>query len=98
MPYYKTLYASDFIDNGDGTHTATILATTHGMGASYNCVRALKHKSGSNFFNVISSYQIAANGDFKLTVNEPATFRVGLEEVATAANSLSINGMEGAEI
>jgi hypothetical protein len=98
MPYYKTLYASDFIDNGDGTHTATILASTHGMGAGYNCTRCLKHKSSSNFFNVVASYQIAANGDFTLTVNEPATFRVGLEEVATAANSLSINEVEGVTV
>lgn len=93
MPYYKTFYASDFIDNGDGTHTATILESTHGMGATYNCVRLMRHKSGSNFFNTVASYQIAANGDFSFTVNEPATYRVGLEEIATATNSLALNGL-----
>lgn len=89
MAYYKTIYASDFIDNGDGTHTATILASTHGMGASYNCVRLLKHKSGSNFFNTVASYQIAANGDFSFVVNEPATYRVGLEAVNLTTASLA---------
>lgn len=90
MPYYKTFYAKDFIDNGDGTHTATILESTHNMGATYNCVRIMKHKSGSNFFNTIASYQIAANGDFSFRVNEPATYRVGLEEIATTTTSLSL--------
>ena len=91
MQCYKTFYARDFIDNGDGTHSVTILASTHGMGLDYNCVRILKHKSGSEFSNVVASYKIAANGDFTLTVNEPATYRVGLEQTTNPQQTNSLN-------
>lgn len=97
MRFYKTFYENDFIDNGDGTFSATILASTHGMGLDYNCVRILKHKSGSDFYNVVASYKIAANGDFTLTVNEKATYRVGLEQTTiNQTNSLTADEWEEA--
>lgn len=81
MFYYKTLYSSDFIDNGDGTHTATILESTHGMGMNYNCVRALRRNDDNSYSSVLNNFTIAANGDFLLTVNEPTIFKVGLESI-----------------
>lgn len=97
MRFYKTINANEFIDNGDGTFSATILASTHGMALDYNCVRILKHKSGSEFSNVVASYKIAANGDFTLTVNETATYRVGLEQTTiNQTNSLTADEWEEA--
>jgi hypothetical protein len=79
MAYIKrTIEAENFTLNSEGLYEATILSSVHGYGSQYHMARALLMDENENWHNTITPYEILANGDFKLFVNEPGIYRVTL--------------------
>lgn len=74
----KGFATSSFTLQEDGRYAATITADTHGLGTAYSVTRALRRTDNSTWENMIPSYEILSNGDFKLYVDEPGTCKVYL--------------------
>lgn len=76
--YPKSFATSSFSEQEDGRYSATIAATTHGLGTGYSVTKALRRTTDLTWKNMIPCYEILTNGDFVLYVDEPGVCKVYL--------------------
>lgn len=72
--YSKTFTTNDFILS-EGIYVATILASTHQLGSVFHLEKALRLDADGTWDNILVSYEITSEGDFKLYTEEPMIVR-----------------------
>lgn len=68
--YFGTFTMNNFISQGGGVYTFTVLAENHGLSNNYRVSKITRTDANSAQQPVLCDYTIAANGDFTITANE----------------------------
>lgn len=80
----KTLTANDFIyDDVSGFWVATVLESTHLLGAGVTVCKMLKRDENLNWQNTIQTFEVMANGDVKIFAAEPGIYRIAILDTKT---------------
>lgn len=82
--FSKTLTSNDFIlDNTTGIWVATILASTHQLGAGATVCKMQKRDDNGDFHNTVQTFTVLSNGDVKIYVDEIGIYRVSIVDTKT---------------
>jgi len=79
----KTLTSNNFIEESPGVWVATILATTHQMGAGVTLCKMLRRDSNGDYHNAVQSFTVESNGDIRIYADEPGIYRITIIETST---------------
>lgn len=82
--FAKTLTSNDFIyDDVLGMWVATVLESTHVLGSGVTVCKMLKRDENLNWQNTMQTFEIEANGDVKIFVDEPGIYRISILDTKT---------------
>lgn len=79
----KTLTKNNFIENNEGIWVATVLATTHGLGAGVTICKMQKLGDDGEYHNAMSAFSVDTNGNIEIYVDEPAPYRITILKTDT---------------
>lgn len=80
----KTLTSNDFIeDTSTGIWVATVLATTHQLGAGVTICKMQKRDSNGDYHNAMPTFTVESNGDIKIYSEDPGVYRITILDTTT---------------
>ena len=79
----KALKTNDFIENSEGVWVATVLATTHGLGAGVTICKMQKLGSDGDYHNAMPVFSVDTNGNIEIYVDEPGPYRITILDTRT---------------